>query len=142
MIRTYRQKHSIWATESKTRCKVWNFTVFRVKMGVKIPTVADTIVSIYGRYYGCGGRTRICIIPSFSNFQLGFIAFSVRFLRLFAPFSLIYFWHKEKNKGKLLNSTPHKLSSIFHDTHRIVTILLRCILPPDRGMLLTSFQSR
>ena len=31
---------------------------FGVKMNIKIPTVEDTIVSTYGRYYGCGGRTR------------------------------------------------------------------------------------
>ena len=31
----------------------------RVKMDMKIPTLADTIVSNKGRYYGAGGRTRL-----------------------------------------------------------------------------------
>ena len=45
------EKHNIVATEKKMRCKVWKNTLFRGKNGIKIPTVEDTIVSAYGRYY-------------------------------------------------------------------------------------------
>ena len=32
-------------------------------MGIKTPTLADTIVSNKGRYYGAGDRTRFAFLP-------------------------------------------------------------------------------
>ena len=52
------ENHNPWATEKKMRCKVWGNALFGVKMDIKIPTLADTIVSNKGRYFGAGDRTR------------------------------------------------------------------------------------
>ena len=52
------EKHNRWATEKKGVAKLRESPCFGVKMGIKIPTVEDTIVSTYGRYYGVGNGTR------------------------------------------------------------------------------------
>ena len=44
------------------RCKVRKLPYYGVKVDIKIPTLADTIVSDKGRYYGAGDRTRTCTL--------------------------------------------------------------------------------
>lgn len=61
------QKHNIVATESKKALQSLGNHPIGVKNGHKIPTVEDTIVSTYGRYYGCGGG--ICC-PTFDIVDL------------------------------------------------------------------------
>lgn len=62
-------KHNIVATEMKMRCKVRKIALFLGKMDIKIPTLADTIVSNKGRYYGAGDRTRTGTLSPAVDFE-------------------------------------------------------------------------
>ena len=48
---------SSWQQKRKCVAKSGNLPCFGVKEYIKIPTLADTIVSNKGRYYGTGDRT-------------------------------------------------------------------------------------
>ena len=47
-----------WQRKGKCVAKFKKIPCFGVKVQIKIPTLADTIVSNKGRYYGAGDRTR------------------------------------------------------------------------------------
>ena len=53
---------AFWQRKGKCVAKFGKTPYFGVKMGIKIPTVEDTIVSNKGRYYGADDRTRTCTL--------------------------------------------------------------------------------
>ena len=55
--------------KGKYVAKFRNSPCFVVKMHIKIPTLADTIVSNKGRYFGAGGRTRTGTLSPAVDFE-------------------------------------------------------------------------
>ena len=51
-----------WKRKRKCVAKFGKRLCFQVKTHIKIPTLADTIVSNKGRYYGADDRTRTCTL--------------------------------------------------------------------------------
>ncbi len=62
-------KHNPGQRKRKCVAKFRKHPCFGVKTNIKIPTLADTIVSNKGRYYGAGGRTRTGTLSPAVDFE-------------------------------------------------------------------------